>query len=285
MAQSGERLPNLIIIGAAKAGTTSLHHYLNLHPEIGMSSVKETYFFERDDYLDALDEYERYFPRGVRVRGEATPSYAQHPRVTGIPERIRSVAPDAKLIYCVRDPIERAEADYHQHVAEGAESRPIEEAFADLEPAANVYACCSSYALQLRRYLEAFPLEQVKVVESRDLAQRTQATLSEIFAFLGVAPTFASEQFGERLNAKDGKARLSPLGARMRESRLAAAGRGLLPQGARRRLYSAARRGLSREVRRVPLPDAVRGRLADALGDDVADFRALTGRSFAHWSI
>src|SRR5689334_1125972 len=103
-------LPNLIIIGAPKAATTSLHGYLKQHPEVGMSAAKELSYFWRDDWRERQAWYEAQFdfedPR-VRVRGESTPFYAAYPFRKHVPERMHELVPDAKLVYVVRDPIDR----------------------------------------------------------------------------------------------------------------------------------------------------------------------------------
>jgi hypothetical protein len=250
-----------------------------------MSSVKETYFFERDDYRESLEDYARYFPAGTAIRGEATPSYSQHPRVKHIPERIHSIIPNAKLIYLVRDPLDRAEAQYQQRVSVGDESRPIAEAFADVEDPFNIYACCSKYALQVSRYLRLFPEANLLIVDSRDLAQQPQETLSEVFRFIGVDPNFRSSEFSERLNTQAEKVRLSGIGTRLRRSGAATGARSVLPESVRARVFPRLRRGLSRDVQRVPLAGDIRARLADVLHDDVAEFRRFTGRHFEHWSI
>lgn len=280
-----DRLPNLQIIGAAKCGTSSLHHYLGLHPQICMSEPKETFFLERDDYGEALDEYRRCFAASADVRGEASTSYSQYPRVKHIPERIHSLDPRTKLVYLVRDPIDRAESCYQQRVAMRVERSSIEDAFADLEDDYNIYTCQSRYALQLERYLEHFPLEQIMVVDNVDLATRREETLRSIFAFLDVDDGFESERFSERLNTGEGKLGMTGAGTALRESRLAAVGRKLLPAAMREPAYAALRRGLSRQVAKVPLPDDIRERLAAALRDDAARLRVLTGRRFEHWSV
>src|SRR5436190_20938382 len=105
-------LPTFFIIGAPRSGTSSLHHYLNLHPEIGMSRLKETHHFVDNVQpparrVEDRAEYEALFPSDARVRGEASPSYACYPQHGGAPERISVLLPDAKFIYLVRDPIER----------------------------------------------------------------------------------------------------------------------------------------------------------------------------------
>ena len=100
-------LPNLIVIGAAKCGTTSLHEYLDLHPEVAMSREKELDFFvEEKHWGRGVEWYAAQF-EDAPVRGESSPSYTAYPRYRGVPERIRRVVPDAKLVYLVRDPVER----------------------------------------------------------------------------------------------------------------------------------------------------------------------------------
>ena len=101
-------MPNLIIIGGLKCGTTSIHHYLGLHPEIQMSKPKELNFFVAELNWDlGLDWYASRFDDRFPVRGESSPHYTNLPRFTGVAERIREHCPDARLIYMVRDPIKR----------------------------------------------------------------------------------------------------------------------------------------------------------------------------------
>src|SRR5205085_10467190 len=101
-------LPNLIVIGAAKCGTTSLHRYLDLHPEVAMSKTKQLHFFtEKENWGRGLAWYESHFDTPAQVRGESTPAYSAWPVHRGVPERIARVVPDTRLIYLVRDPVER----------------------------------------------------------------------------------------------------------------------------------------------------------------------------------
>src|SRR5215207_2554839 len=99
-------IPNTFIIGAAKCGTTSLWLYLNQHPQIAFSIEKEPAFFVRDDYLDHLDWYESLFEEATVV-GEASTLYTTFLVHVDVPARIHGMVPDAKLIYMVRDPVER----------------------------------------------------------------------------------------------------------------------------------------------------------------------------------
>jgi hypothetical protein len=105
-----DALPSLIVIGAQKCGTSSLHAYLDAHPEIAMSTPKELDFFGGPGFANwerGVDWYRAQFDPEAPVRGESSPSYTAYPFVVGTPERIHALVPGAKLIYMVRDPIER----------------------------------------------------------------------------------------------------------------------------------------------------------------------------------
>lgn len=144
-------LPNLIVIGAMKCGTTALHRYLDLHPEVAMSEPKELNFFFGPERLDERDEpaarsagnwhrgvgwYAMQF-RPAPVRGEASPGYTS-PSFPEAAERMARVVPEARLVYAVRDPVARAVSQYLHHRADGTERRPIEEAL--LDPASQYLA-------------------------------------------------------------------------------------------------------------------------------------------------
>ena len=106
-------LPNLIVIGAAKCGTTSLHAYLDEHPEIAMSREKELHFFvDRKNWGRGIEWYEAQFDASAPVRGESSPGYSAYPLYEGVAERMARVVPDAKLVYLVRDPVERVVSHY-----------------------------------------------------------------------------------------------------------------------------------------------------------------------------
>ena len=118
-----------------KCGTTSLYRYLALHPQIAMSQRKELDFFKTDaDFAKGLEWYSAQFPDDSGVRGEASPNYSKFHIFPGVPDRMRSVLPDIKLIYLVRNPVERAVSHYMHSVHGGLfESRPISAVFERLD--------------------------------------------------------------------------------------------------------------------------------------------------------
>jgi hypothetical protein len=178
-------LPTFLVIGAMKAGTTSLYHYLRSHRQIFMPRVKELDFFaEAGNWNRGLDWYRRQFADadGALARGEASTLYTKYPHHQGVPERIAAVLPEARLIYVVRNPIERMRSHYQHRVKIGAEADPPEVALFS-HP---TYLDCSRYGMQLERYLDHFPREQILVVTSEALRSDRQATVQQVYRFLGV---------------------------------------------------------------------------------------------------
>jgi len=186
-------LPNLIIIGGLKCGTTSIHHYLGLHPEIQMSKPKELNFFVSELNWDlGLDWYASRFDKNLPVRGESSPHYTNLPRFHGAAQRIHEHCPDAKVIYMVRDPIKRILSHWVHATGAGYETRDLESTLAAPDVA---YLHRSMYWMQLQPYLELFPREQIAVFSQEELQREREETMRKAFAFAGVDETFKSEQF------------------------------------------------------------------------------------------
>lgn len=187
-------LPNLVVIGGLKCGTTSLHHYLGAHPEVSMSRPKELNFFVAElNWELGVDWYASHFDPAAPVRVETSPHYTNMPRFAGVPERIAAtLGADVKLVYMVRDPIDRLLSHYVHNVSGGYEDRGLTEALADRSSA---YVMRSLYAGQLEPYLSAFDPEQILIVAQDRLRDDRQATLRRLFEFAGVRSDFSSDQF------------------------------------------------------------------------------------------
>ena len=186
-------LPTFVVVGAMKCGSTALHRMLGSHPGIAMSDPKELNFFfgaeqsanadawEAGNWWRGLDWYAQHFPAHVPVRGEASPGYTSpdHPQVA---TRLADTLPAARLIYLVRDPIDRAVSQYEHHRRDGAESRPLVEALLDPE---SQYLARSRFHERLAPFLDHVPRERILVVAMEDLRDARDATLSRILSFLG----------------------------------------------------------------------------------------------------
>lgn len=199
------QLPNLIIIGGLKCGTTSIHHYLGLHPEIQMSKPKELNFFVEELNWDlGLDWYASRFDDRFAVRGESSPHYTNLPRFEGVAQRIKQHCPDARLLYMVRDPIKRILSHWVHATGAGYETRELEPT---LSAPDSSYVQRSRYWMQLQPYLELFDREQIEVIAQEELQRDREGTMRRAFAFAGVDESFTSEQFDrewEKSSAKQG---------------------------------------------------------------------------------
>lgn len=204
-------LPNFLIIGAAKAGTSSLHYYLSQHPQIFMPDLKEPKFFAlageelnfqnpdqaiNYDSITRLDEYKNLFKdvNGEIAVGEASPIYLYSEKAA---HRIRRHIPDAKLIVILRNPIERAFSCYTHLRREGYETLSFEAALEMEEQRIKNnwahlwhYKQAGFYSKQLKPYLNLFERNQIKILLFDDLCKDSTALLREIYDFLGAETDF-----------------------------------------------------------------------------------------------
>ncbi len=279
-APQGGALPNLIVIGAQKCGTSVLHYYLSLHPEVSMSKPKELNFFiEERNWPRGVDWYAAHFDAEARVRGEASPNYTAFPQHQGVPERMRSVVPNANLIYMVRDPLERIAAHWVHNYAKRREKGTLAETL--LHPNTS-YVTRSKYAMQLERFLAVYPKQQVLVIQQSELRHQRLETLRTVFEFIGVDADFNHPRFEQERHQTSGKTRATRLAVRLERMGRSRRGR-LFPTNFWLLLDD--RLPLRRTIKR---PDVRAALPPEALGELRADaqrLRELTGREFSNWKI
>ena len=286
-------LPNFLILGAARCGTTSLHYYLAEHPDVCMSAIKEPNYFlfeqtptgpvpcianDRRLLTKSVPErerYERLFTRPAAAIGEASPLYL-YTRET--PELIRTALPDARLIAIVREPVDRAWShftyvndDLGDDVVPAFARAVDAEIGKGYEPyrIGSHFLRLSAYAEQLERYRATFPAKQLLVVSYDDLTQRTPETLARICTFLGIDGTFdfdTSVQYNPSSGEKSAIARVDrvirPLYPHLKKA-LPAAVTGRLARS-RAKLRAAARVNSA-----VALPPALLARLDEHFAPDL----------------
>ncbi|MGH8201348.1 MAG: sulfotransferase family protein [Steroidobacteraceae bacterium] len=201
------RRPNLFIIGAMKSGTTSLHEYLNNHPQIAMSTWKEPAFFVEeltlrrgeDWYLSLFESDERY-----RYVGESSTHYTRLPVFQGVAERLFRFNPDARLIYVMRNPLDRIVSHYWHNTQirdfkhGGGEPRPLLKAVRE-DPQ---YLAFGDYARQLEPYIKLFGRKALYVLTLETLVQNPQRELDNIYQWLGLPPHALGEQFAQAHNQR-----------------------------------------------------------------------------------
>jgi hypothetical protein len=275
-------LPNLIVIGGLKCGTTSLHHYLGLHPQIAMSRPKELNFFvEELNWPLGAGWYASHFDPAVPVRGESSPHYTNRPRFAGVAERMRDLVPDARLVYVVRDPIDRMLSHYLHNLGGGYDDRPLEEALADEHSA---YVNRSRYFFQLAPYLDAFGAERVHIVSRDELKAERAETMRRAFAFAGVDAGFTSPQFEREWETGTGKGsgrfRLMDRAVRLPGLRALDRNFDRLPESLRWMVERVVHDPRAGEAPKPQVPEDLRTRLSELLRDDVEQLERLAGRSF-----
>ena len=178
-------LPNFVIIGAQKCGTTSLYRFLIQHPYVEPPVTKELHFFD-NLFEEGIDWYRRCFPPPVwkdgrrTITGEATPAYLFRPYV---PERMAKVAPQARLITLLRNPVDRTYSHYHKQVRSGSETRTFEEVI-EADKSHTEYLSRGIYVDQLLRWSRFFSDEQMLVLKSEDFFERPRETLKVVLDFL-----------------------------------------------------------------------------------------------------
>ena len=210
-------LPDFLIIGTQRGGTTSLYRYLKAHPYFAAPSYKDVHFFDRR-YRKGLLWYRGHFPtvwekayaqqilRRPFLTGEASPSYLFHPYA---PQRVAQALPHVKLIALLRNPVSRAYSQYHHAVELGFETLSIEEAFRDEQERTarerekilkdeyyytdeykhRSYLTKGIYVDQLQAWMRVIPREQFLILKSEDLYKDPAATFKRVLAFLNLPET------------------------------------------------------------------------------------------------
>jgi hypothetical protein len=296
-------LPNFLIIGAAKAGTTSLYHYLKQHPQVYLSPVKEPKFFalegqdlafggpggreimRRSAVID-LAAYQRLFA-GVskeRAVGEASTLYLYSAEA---PKRIKHYLPDAKLVAILRNPVERAYSNYLYMVRKGEEPlRDFREALRAEEKRVYDnwmptwhYQRRGLYFAQLKRYYDLFDAAQIKVYLYEDLSTDAAGLLKDMFQFLDVDETFLPKM-STKYNISGIPKNKALHNFLLKPHLIKSVLRPLLSVSWRKRLSTGLR---NRNLVRPTLPEEVRKQLLEIYRDDILRLEVLLARDLSKW--
>ncbi len=204
-------LPTFVVIGAMKCGTTSMHRYLDEHPQVQMSEPKELNFFSgppaaagegtasswhRGQWHRGVAWYAGHFDPGVPVRGESSPGYTSpdHPEVAA---RMATVVPTVRLLCLVRDPVERALSQYAHHRREGAERRPVDQAILDPD---SQYVSRSRYADRLEPFRQSLPAAALLVVVQERLLADRREQMRAVFGHVDADPDWDSPALDARFH-------------------------------------------------------------------------------------
>jgi hypothetical protein len=286
------RRPNLFIVGAMKAGTSSLHAALRQHPQVFMSVPKEpAYFIEackrpRDLYGNsdtedqALATYLNLFAAAGHHEyvGEASTQYTKLPTLDGVVDRIHTFNRDARIIYLVRDPVERTISHYWWNCRFHAEVRsPLDAILGNPE-----YLAFSHYAMQMRAYRRLFSPEQIWLMTFEELCEAPGEHMDKLYEWLGVRPSAKATEEFVRENATPGtivRQRVRAL-AQLRKSRLYAPVSKMIPKQLRTMMRAANELEVDRGS--VSLQELI-GHLRRVQKDQVTELEDMFGRTFSCW--
>jgi hypothetical protein len=301
-------LPNFLIIGAMKSGTTSLYYYLKQHPQIYMSSVKEPNFFALEgsnldfDGAEGKERIQRWIKResvtnigeyralfrgaaSALAIGEASPMYLYSPEA---PYRIRYYVPEAKLITILRNPVERAYSAFLYMTRDGREPlNGFSQALQAEETRMHAnwewiwhYKHLGFYYTQLKRYFDVFDRAQIKVYLYEDLRADLPRVLQDIFRFLEVDEAFVPDTSLRHNVSGTPKSGFLPR-LILRRNPVKTVLRPLFPRGLRQRISVGLRsRSL---VEAPPLAPEVRRELLEVYRDDVLKLENLIERDLSGW--
>lgn len=240
------QLPDFLIIGAMKCGTSTLQAQLAAQPGIFMTEPKEPNFFSDDAvYAKGLDWYERLFAGAAPgdLKGEASTHYTKLPTYPETLPRLRAVCKAPRLIYMIRDPMVRTVSHYIHEWTQGVISGDIEQAFAT-HPEIVSYSC---YAEQIAPWIEAFGRDSILVLTLEEMTADPQGVLTRAAGFIGYpgAPVWQEEQ--ARVNVSAERMRRLPMQGLLIDNPLATTlRRTLVPEALRRRIRA------TRQMRQRP---------------------------------
>lgn len=296
-------MPNFLLIGTAKAGTTAIYFYIAQHPQIFMSELKEPMFFvsmnEKPDFkgpgCDKLnrniiynfEDYQALFAgtNGQRAIGEASTWYLYYPQAC---QRIKQALPNAKLMACLRHPVERAYSAFLHLIRDGLETysdfgqaiRAEPQRVRDHWEYMYHYTRMSLYYEQCKRYLDTFGRDQVRFYLYEDFEADPLPVLRDMFGFLEVDDTFVPDT-DARPNAGLRKPKSRLLHSfLMQPSLLKSAMKPFIPQKLRRRLTTKVK---MKNLAKPPFMPEVRAELLALFRDDVLRTQDLIGKDLSHW--
>ena len=292
-------LPNFLIIGAAKAGTTSLYAYLKQHPDIYMSEVKEPRFFAPEVFTNynevarngarrvpfTFEEYQELFA-GVTDEtaiGEASTEYLYFP---GVPARIKQSIPDIKLIAVLRNPVERAFSAYCYQLRDNCEPLSFEEAL--IAEADRIkqgyrpgwhYQQPGFYSQQVKRYLDTFDRSQIKIYLQDDLVKDSVKVSQDIYKFLGVDDSFVPDITRKNISGVPKNKFLHSIFTQ--DNPLKSLVKPLLPLKMRQNIYQKVRK--NNLTSKPTLAGETRQQLTELYRKDIEQLQEILSVDLSHW--
>lgn len=287
-------LPNFMIVGAPKAGTTSLCYYLAQHPEVFMSDPKEVNFFSCEEmneqglYYDDLkvkdlEKYKNLFTnlKGKKAIGEASVSYLFYPKT---PKKIKEIIPDVKIIILLREPVSRAYSHYLMDYRLGYVNFSFDDVVFKRKEDKNIdlfyqqYISLGLYGEQVKRYIDIFGKDRVKIYLQDDLKNNPSNIILDIYDFLGVDSNYQPE-VSKRYNVFSMPR--NKIVCKIYKSSLRPLISSVLPQRMKEKIIDI----LFIKKQRPQMSDETRRYLHGIYRDDIANLEKLIGIDLNSWKL
>lgn len=276
-------LPNLLVIGAMKAGTSSLHDYLNQHPDIFMSEKKELDFFvEERAWKNGIDWYKKQFGcSDVIYKGESSQDYSKCHWWPGVPSRIKSVLGDnVKFIYIIRNPMDRIYSHYSEMQAQNCAPANLEDyIMQDMDENEIVQTSC--YGKQIKEYLKHYDKKHFYFSSLECLRADKLGVLNEICEFLGVSYFTEDIDLNYIKNASEFKRTQNVIGKYLNNASWMKQLKLLMPDKMKNHLKAKkfVSDVISKPIKPASLSEKLTGELRDIFNRDFELFHSLTGKS------
>lgn len=286
---SFKTLPNLIVIGGMKCGSTSLHDYLNKHPEIFMSEIKELDFFIEDrNYSKGLEWYKNQFDNKYKINGESSQNYTKRHFFPRVIDKIENdLDENCKFIFIARDPLKRFVSHIKESLSNGTLNYDYNTYFSKVKIEENYHVLCSMYYYQLKPYYDKFGEDRIKIVTLEDLNKNPLKIMNELFLFLGVKSLSNQNFFNEVKNSGSTKIRQNKIGILFSKNPIIKLIKSLIPNKLRTNLSnSKLYKSFSTEkVKDVNIDEELILKIKDIVSIDAKKFAKLTKTDISKWDI
>lgn len=272
------KIINFIIIGAMKSGTTSLAKNLAEHPQICFCKKKEPMFFHQKKWKDHIGEYHNlYNPKFGQICGEASTTYTSLTEYPDTPYNLYQYNPNLKLIYIIRNPVDRIVSHYMHNVLNHGLKSPFENAIKE----DSIYIDRSRYYFQISKYLQYFNRDQIMLIIFKDYIHNQRDVLKDVYKFLGLKIDINYHINSEPQNASINSIRMKDWARKLYKNKYI---RSFLHILITRKLKEIIHKRLVFKIDKKPeISREIKEKILEMIKNDIIEIEKLTDRDLAEW--
>ena len=278
----GEVAPDIVVIGAMRAGTTTMYELMRRTNVVSVPKMKETDFFTAKKFSRGLGWLNGQYSDLKKPIVDVSPNYTKVFVIPGVAKRIYETNPDTKLIYILRDPVKRAISEFHHMAAMGYDIPMPDKVGAALGKSVTD---CSLYYAQLKPYLEYWDINDIEIIEFEDLIHDQWGTIAALYTRLGL-PEFSIDEETVHTNSSDQLQNVPQWWGQLRNKPFFEWLRSVTPRETVDFVKSSLlTRTANDNTQKVQFEQSTIDVIRRDVADDVRALRELTGRSFSRWEI